>query len=152
LGWLVRQPRPAAFTMKPWLERVARNTALRGEEPRNRFARWTARWFPPTPTVPASRFQTTGDPFPDHWREFPASWPPLDLAEHETRAALTAALDELPETWREVILARDARNRDAANVGQQLGLTDEQERAILNRARATVRDRLAQHWSRRADR
>lgn len=138
--------------MKPWLQRVARNTALRGEEPRNRFARWTARWFPPTPTVPASRFQATGEPYPDHWREFPAPWPPLDPTDHETRAALRAALEELPETWREVILARDSLDRDPATVSRHLGLTPEQERAILNRARATVRDRLAQHWGRGSDR
>jgi RNA polymerase sigma-70 factor, ECF subfamily len=138
--------------MRPWLQRVARDTSLRGEEPRNRFARWTARWPPPTPTVPASRFQATGEPFPDHWREFPAPWPPLDPAEREARAALRAALEALPETWREVILARDSLDRDPANVGRRLELTPAQERAILNRARATVRDRLAQHLGRRGDR
>jgi RNA polymerase sigma-70 factor, ECF subfamily len=131
--------------MKPWLQRAARDTALRGEEPRNRFVRWPARWLAPTPTLPASRFQTTGEPFPDHWRESPAPWTPLDPAEHETQAALLAALDELPDAWREVILARDALNLDPVNVGRQLELTPEQERAILNRARATVRDRLARH-------
>jgi RNA polymerase sigma-70 factor (ECF subfamily) len=138
--------------MRPWLQRVARNTALRGEEPRNRFARWTARWLPPTPAVPASRFQASGQPFPDHWREFPAPWPPLDRAEHETQAALLAALDELPDAWREVILARDALNHDPVNVGRRLELTPEQERAILNRARATVRDRLVRHLGRAGDR
>lgn len=137
--------------MRPWLQRVARDTSLRGEEPRNRFARWTARWRPPTPTVPASRFQATGEPFPDHWREFPAPWPPLDPAEREARAALCAALEALPETWREVILARDSPDRDPANVGGRLELTPAQERAILNRARAIVRDRLAQHLGRRGD-
>ena len=138
--------------MKPWLQRVARNTALRSEEPPNRFARWTARWLPPTPTVPASRFQARGEPFPDHWREFLAPWPPLDQAQRETRAALIAALDELPQAWREVILARDSLDRDAANVSQRLELTPEQERAILNRARAALRDRLAEHLGRRGDR
>jgi RNA polymerase sigma-70 factor (ECF subfamily) len=138
--------------MKPWLQRAARNTGLRSEEPRNRFARWTARWLPRTPTVPASRFQASGEPFPDHWREFPAPWTSLDPAEHETRAALLAALQELPETWREVILARDAADRDSTSVGLQLELTPDEERAILNRARASVRHRVAQHLGRRGKR
>jgi len=43
--------------MKEWLARAVANTALRGEEPRNRFARWTARWFKRAPTVPESWFQ-----------------------------------------------------------------------------------------------
>jgi RNA polymerase sigma-70 factor (ECF subfamily) len=102
--------------------------------------------------VPASRFQPTGAPFPDHWREFPAPWPPLDAAEHQTRAALLAALEELPQRWREVILARDGSDRDLAHASQHLELTREQERAILNRARARVRDRLAQHLGRRRER
>jgi RNA polymerase sigma-70 factor (ECF subfamily) len=134
--------------VKPWLARVARNTALRSEEPRNRFARWTARWLPPTPTVPASRFQAPGEPFPDHWREFPAPWPPLDPADQETRAALLAAIEELPQTWREVILTRDALDPDLASISEQLELTPEQERAILNRARASVRNRLAERLGR----
>jgi RNA polymerase sigma-70 factor (ECF subfamily) len=137
--------------MKLWLQRAARDTALRSEEPRNRFARWTARWFPPTPTVPASRFQGTGEPFPDHWREFPAPWPALDPGDDEMRAALTAALQELPEAWREVLLARDARQRDPAAVSRELELTPEQERAILNRARARVRARLAGRLRRAGD-
>jgi RNA polymerase sigma-70 factor (ECF subfamily) len=137
--------------MKLWLQRAARDTVLRGEEPRNRFARWTARWLPPTPTVPDSRFQATDEPYPDHWREFPAPWPPLDPADDDTKAALAAALQELPDTWREVILARDARERDPADVSRQLGLTPEQERAILNRARARVRERLARRVRRAGD-
>jgi hypothetical protein len=141
-----------AFWSNPGTFPSVSRSILRGEEPRNRFARWTAPWFPPTPTVPAGRFQAKGEPLPDHWREFPAPWPPLDPAEHVTRGALLAALGELPGTWREVILARDSRDQDPADVSQQLKLTPEQERAILNRARASVRARLARHLGRRDDR
>jgi RNA polymerase sigma-70 factor (ECF subfamily) len=138
--------------MKPWLQRAARNTALRSEEPRNRFARWTARWLAPTPTIPASRFQAPSEWFPDHWREFPEPWPPLEQGEHETRAVLLAAIEDLPETWRRVILARGSLGRAAPDVNEQSELTAEQERAVLNRARAIVRERLAQHLARRRER
>ena len=128
--------------MRAWLARAAANTALRGEEPRNRFARWTARWFERTPTVPGSWFQEAGEPFPDHWRSFPDRWPTVDPADLHVHGTLVAAVDELPGTWREVLVARDVLGHDAAEVGERLGLTPSQQRAILNRARAVVRARL----------
>jgi RNA polymerase sigma-70 factor, ECF subfamily len=124
--------------VRRWLLRAATDTALRAEEPRNRFARWTARWKAPTPTVPASRFQDPGEPFPDHWRAEPHSWPPTG----PTAAELASALDGLPATWREVVIARDVLRRDPAEVSARLGLTKRQQRAILNRARAALRERL----------
>ena len=129
--------------MTGWLARAAANTALRGEEPRNRFARWTARWFARTPTVPESRFQNAGEPFPRHWRSFPTPWPSVDPADAVVQDTLVAAVAELPATWREVVIARDVLGRDAGEVSQRLGLSARQQRAILNRARAMLRERLA---------
>lgn len=129
--------------MMGWLGRAAAATALRGEEPRNRFARWTARWFARTPAVAVARFQGDGEPFPHHWRRFPEPWPTVDPADPGVRAALAAAVEELPATWRAVIIARDALGRDAAEVNARLGLSPRQQRAILNQARARLRERLA---------
>jgi RNA polymerase sigma-70 factor, ECF subfamily len=126
-----------------WLARAAANTALRGEEPRNRFARWTARWFARTPTVPGSRFQDAGERFPRHWRRFPDPWPTSDPADADVPDALAAAIEELPATWREVVVDRDALGHDAGEVSERLELTLQQQRAILNRARAALRERLA---------
>lgn len=124
--------------MRAWLARAAADTALRSEEPRTRFARWTARWFARPPTVPASSFQGPDEPYPRHWRRFPEPWTGIDPA------ALRAALDELPATWRAVIVARDALGQDASEVSARLGLTEQQQRAVLNRARAMLRQRLAE--------
>jgi len=63
---------------------------------------------------------------------------------HPLQAALTAAVDELPGTWREVVIARDGLGRNAADVSARLGLTPRQQRAILTRARAQLRERIAQ--------
>ena len=128
--------------MRGWLARAAANTALRGEEPRNRFARWTARWFKRTPTVPESCFQDASERFPGHWRSFPDPWPSVDPADPVVQAALVAALGELPAAWREVVIVRDVLGRGAAEIGERFGLTPQQQRAILNRARAMVRARL----------
>jgi DNA-directed RNA polymerase specialized sigma24 family protein len=60
------------------------------------------------------------------------------------RAALAAAVDELPATWRAVVIARDVLDQGAEEVSTRLGPTPKQQRAILNRARARLRERLAQ--------
>jgi RNA polymerase sigma-70 factor (ECF subfamily) len=125
------------------LARVAVNTVLRAGEPRSRFARWAARWLETAPTVAGSEFQDEGEPFPRHWRRFPAPWRAVDPADADLRDALSTAIEELPATWREVVSARDVLDGDAAAVSDRLGLTLPQQRAILNRARARVRDRLA---------
>jgi RNA polymerase sigma-70 factor, ECF subfamily len=138
--------------MTGWLARAAANAVLRGEEPRNRFARWTARWFADAPTVPESRFQDAGEPFPRHWRRFPDPWPMADPAGADVRDTLSAAIDELPATWRAVVVARDALDHDADEVSERLGLTGQQQRMILNRARARLRERLARHFAPEGDR
>jgi DNA-directed RNA polymerase specialized sigma24 family protein len=137
--------------MKRWLAQVVASTRLRGEEPRTRFARQPARWFPPTPPVPESLFQDASEPFPRHWRKFPAPWARVDPADPHVRDALAAAIEALPETWREVIIARDGLGQDAVEVSKRLGLTLRQQRAILNRARASVRERLGRRLTPEAE-
>jgi RNA polymerase sigma-70 factor (ECF subfamily) len=111
-----------------------------------------SRWFPKTPTVDPSRFQGAGEPFPRHWRRPPEPWPTLDPDDPETRDALAAAIDDLPRPWREVLLARDAHDRDPVEIAEQQERTPAQQRAILNRARARVRERLAERFARGGDR
>jgi RNA polymerase sigma-70 factor, ECF subfamily len=96
-----------------------------------------ARFFR-APLVPDRAFQDDGEPYPDHWRRFPQPWGP----EVATPDALEAALAALPETWRRVVLRRDRDGVDDADVAAELGLTLEQERDVLARARAALRDRL----------
>jgi RNA polymerase sigma-70 factor, ECF subfamily len=132
--------------MKAWLARVAANTVLRGEGPRNRLALWS-RWFPRTPTVDASRFRGPGEPFPRHWRRFPEPWPSLDADDPDVHETLAAAIDDLPRPWREVLIARDARGVDPAALAAEARHTPAQQRAMLNRARARVRERLAERFA-----
>jgi len=124
--------------MRTWFACAAANTALRGQAPRTRFARWTARWFDRTPSVPESRFQGPDEPYPRHWRRFPEPWTGV------APDAPAAALDELPATRRAVVVARDGLGQDPAAVSARLGPTAEQQRAVLNRARAMLRHRLAE--------
>ena len=122
---------------KNWLARAESNTVRNGL--RRVVAAW-ARGFRQRPVVPDSAFQETDEPYPGHWRQFPDRWPPPSPAH---RAAAQAALDELPDTWRNVLLSRDVIGHTDAQVAAELGLSVAQVRDILTVARAAVQERLA---------
>jgi RNA polymerase sigma-70 factor, ECF subfamily len=106
--------------------------------------------FRARPLVPDAAFQDASEPYPGHWRRFPAPWPATPVATQATappawqRAALRAALAGLPGPWRRVVAARAAAGGGDRQAAADLGLTVKQERDILARARAAVRDQLDQ--------
>jgi RNA polymerase sigma-70 factor (ECF subfamily) len=124
--------------MKISIARMITNLAARGRSLENRFA-WWGRWFRPAPTVDADRFQGASDPYPEHWREFPQPWPAGQVVGPE---ALRAAVAALPDPWRRVVMLRDVEGRPPAEVSGVTGLTAEQQRDILNRARELLRENL----------
>ena len=123
--------------MKISIARMIANLAARGRALGNRFA-WWSRWFPPARTVDADRFQVASDPYPDHWREFPRPWPRRAVKPEALKAALAA----LPDQWRRVVILRDVQGRPPAEVSAATGLTPEQQRDVLNRARELLRENL----------
>ena len=56
--------------------------------------------------------------------------------------ALKAALAALPDLWRRVVILRDVDGRPPAEVSAATGLTAEQQRDVLNRARELLRENL----------
>jgi RNA polymerase sigma-70 factor (ECF subfamily) len=108
-------------------------------------SRWARRREPATSVDPA-RFQGDGEPYPRHWREFPPEWPPVDPGTAEVAQVLAAALDELPPTWRSIVAARDQRGETASEVAAQYKVSEAEQRAILNKARASLRRALAEHF------
>jgi RNA polymerase sigma-70 factor (ECF subfamily) len=133
--------------MKISIARMIANLAARGRALGNRFA-WWSRWFPPARTVDADRFQENGDPYPDHWKEFPRPRPAGRALEPE---ALRAALAALPDPWRRVVTLRDVDGRSPAEVSAATGLTAEQQRDTLNRARELLREDLGRSLERDGD-
>ncbi|HKN52980.1 MAG TPA: hypothetical protein VJX66_10790 [Amycolatopsis sp.] len=109
---------------------------------KNWLATTWSRWFRPAPLVPDAAFQDESESYPGHWRDFPEPWqlPESGEARAELLAVVDAAVADLPQLWRRVLLAR--AHGDDHQVADELGLTVEQERDILARARAAVRDRL----------
>jgi RNA polymerase sigma-70 factor, ECF subfamily len=125
--------------MKISIARMIANLAARGRGLGNRFA-WWSRWFPPATTVDPDRFRGAGEPYTDHWKEFPRSWPAGRAVGPE---ALKAALAALPDPWRRVVILRDVEGRTPADVSAATGLTTEQQRDVLNRARELIREELS---------
>jgi RNA polymerase sigma-70 factor (ECF subfamily) len=122
--------------MKVSIARMITNLTARGGALGSRFA-WWGRWFPPATTVDADRFRGEAEPYPDHWREFPHPWPAGRAVDPE---ALRAAVAGLPEPWRRVVMLRDVEGRSPAEVSAVTGLTADQQRDVLNRARELLRE------------
>jgi RNA polymerase sigma-70 factor, ECF subfamily len=57
--------------------------------------------------------------------------------------ALKAALAALPDPWRRIVILRDVEGRPPAEVSAMNGLTAEQQRDVLNRARELLREELS---------
>jgi RNA polymerase sigma-70 factor, ECF subfamily len=128
--------------VKGWLARAVARTAEHGAA-RSAVRRWI-RWLPDRGEPGDPRFQGSGEPYPRHWRTPPAPWPTGIAAAPAIQARLRGAVRELPDLWRAVLLARDGARLPAERVAADLGLTVGRQRRILNRARAAVRDSLAE--------
>lgn len=146
--WLTCLDRATSFegrsSFKTWLFGIALNVA-RSRKRRER------RWLPFTswgrddsdsrrPTVDGDRFG------PDRmWKQKPDAWtnvPEARLLGAETLGRVKEAIDALPAKQREVIVLRDVAGLDAAEVASLLGISSENERVRLHRARASVRKML----------
>jgi RNA polymerase sigma-70 factor (ECF subfamily) len=79
----------------------------------------------------------------DAWREPPAAWTEEDPERlamgAETRAAIEAAIRDLPETQRAVMTLRDLEGLETGEICNLLAITVTNQRVLLHRARAKVR-------------
>ena len=123
--------------MKGRLATAVARTAEYGPT-RSAVRRWV-RWLPGRGEPVDTRFQSADEPYPRHWRTPPTPWPSDAITTQRLRKAVAA----LPDPWRAVLLARDGDREPAEGVAADRGLTMAQQRRILNRARAAVRDALA---------
>jgi MFS family permease len=100
------------------------------------------------------RFLAAADPhWPGHWAKPPADWATLG-ARVDGAEALTqvrAAIQEMPEALRQVIVERDIEGRTPEQVRATLRLSGAEESAMLNEARGRVRARLERYFAESGD-
>lgn len=138
-------------SLKTWLVRIAQNRArTRGER--------DARSVPLSSlasavdaagrAVDADRFLDAGHPrWPGHWAAAPRPWemPEERLLGRETLEVVREAIAALPERQAAVIALRDVEGLSSEEVCDALGLSEGNQRVLLHRARARVREALAVH-------
>jgi RNA polymerase sigma-70 factor, ECF subfamily len=137
-------------SLKTWVYRILVNTAKRRGRREARTVPWSS-LLPDDegPTVDPARFGGPGDPYPGHWREFPAPWPSPEqhaLAD-EIHALVGEALARLPERQRVVITLRDVEGYGSDEVSSILDISAANQRVLLHRARAFVRGRLEEYYA-----
>jgi len=138
----------ARSSLKTWVYRILVNIAKKRGARERRTIPWTS-LLPEGddhgPTVDPARFQGADGDYPGHWRESPTEWtsPETTALRTEFRTVITGALGELPLRQRAVISLRDVDGHSSEEVCQLLQISAANQRVLLHRARAVVRERLA---------
>lgn len=133
-------------SLKSWLFTVMINIAKK-RGVRERRDRYTAIAAYTGGTVDPARFRAEGEQWSGHWKDtetpspFPES-PEGSLLSGELMAVARAELDLLPEAQRMVVTLRDMLGFDSAEVLEMLDITAGNQRVLLHRGRAAVRQAL----------
>ena len=101
-------------------------------------------------TVDRGRFQGPDGEYPGHWSSVgaPARWAgdPERRLLGRARGLVEAALVRLPERQRIAITLRDVVGLDAEETCRVLGVTAQNQRVLLHRGRAAVREALEAYY------
>ncbi len=133
-------------SLKTWLFRIVTNIAkTRGERERRSVPFSSVLGGDGGETsVEPDRFLGSGR-FAGHWVSAPSRWserPEELLVGGETLGVVETAIAALPEVQRTVITLRDVEGWSAEEVRNALDLSETNQRVILHRARAKVRQAL----------
>jgi RNA polymerase sigma-70 factor (ECF subfamily) len=136
-------------SLKTWLFTILTNKAKTRGQRENRTISFTdLEPASPSPTVDPDRF---GDGSTEarlhHWAKgaAPDSWsgvPEDRLLSQETTDLIRRTIESLPENQRTVITLRDVHELPSEEVCNVLGISETNQRVLLHRARAKVRQAL----------
>lgn len=106
-------------------------------------------------TVDPARFREAGDRWPGHWKEHEAPVPFPDTPEgsvlgEELMTVARRELDKLPPRQREVVMMRDVLGLESAEVCDLLEISAANQRVLLHRGRAAVRQALKDYLKEKA--
>jgi RNA polymerase sigma-70 factor (ECF subfamily) len=127
-------------SLRTWIFKILANRARTRAAREARNLPFSAVATDEGPTVDPSAFGSDG-----RWSSAPArldSDPETSLLSGELRAHLLEAVDELPANLRTVITLRDIVGLSSEEVCDLLEITDGNQRVLLHRARARVREAL----------
>ena len=98
-------------------------------------------------TVDPARFRDSDDLYPGHWKsgEVPVPFPDTpegSVLGDELLSITRRELGKLPERQRVVVTMRDMLDMDSAEVSELLGITAANQRVLLHRGRAAIRQTL----------
>ena len=125
--------------LSTWLHRIAVNAALMKLRSRRRKPEEPIDGFLPT-------FLEDG-----HHARHPPEWRPDALAlleNREEREFVRACIEELPESYRTVLILRDIEEMDTHDAAQMLGVTPNVVKVRLHRARQALRTLLEPRYRR----
>src|SRR3954452_3223830 len=134
-------------SLKTWIFRILINTAKTRGQRESRSIPFSAATGGAEPSVDPDRFLDADHRHAGGWMLGPTEWqtPEEELLQGETRDAILAAIEELPESHRAVITMRDVEGFPPDEVSEALGITDGNQRVLLHRARAKVRAAIEEH-------
>jgi len=101
-------------------------------------------------TVDPARFRAAYDPYPGHWKQDEQPAPFTDTPEgsalgNELVDVARRELDKLPDRQRTVVTLRDMLGFDSAEVCDLLDVSVANQRVLLHRGRAAVRQALEEY-------
>ncbi|HZQ83438.1 MAG TPA: RNA polymerase sigma factor [Acidimicrobiales bacterium] len=111
------------YNLNAWLHRIVNNVCADEGSRRQREARL------------AARFRTYAD----------VVVPPVDedIVDIQAAATVRAAVAELPDAYREALVLRDLMEMEYADVAEHIGISEQNARARVSRARAALRKLVA---------
>jgi RNA polymerase sigma-70 factor (ECF subfamily) len=139
-------------SLKTWLFTILTNKARTRSRRENRSFVFSdfdnaATSFESSPTVDPERFKDAADKWPNHWLADaqPASWAgiPEDLLlSEETLTLVRQTIEGLPPNQRSVITLHDIDELSSQEICNILEISETNQRVLLHRARAKVRQAL----------
>lgn len=129
-------------SLKTWIYAILANKARTAAVRARRTVPFSDLGSLEGPPVDADRFRADG-----HWAAGVEPWddmtPERLLESREIWTHARAAIEALPDAQRAVLILRDVEEQDGVTVAQMLGISEGNQRVLLHRARAKVRDALA---------
>ncbi len=136
-------------SLRTWLFRVLVNIAKTRGVRDKRTTPFDVSAEDGAPTVHPQRFRPATDRWPGHWVRFPQTWidsPERNLLAAEALALVQTELRRLPEQQALVVALRDVEGYDSNEVCALLELTAANQRVLLHRGRARIREALAGYF------